>query len=160
VRSAFAEKFLGAQGGDFLRHRQIDQQVARTADFAVRVFCLAIIACVQYSIAAWKLPRTFLSDRCSIAAERLLRRVHGFDRFITGPKSERVVRTAGFAVRGSSLSTAGRWAVGGGHSVAGLMPSGPFQKSRGPQRRWSALLALGPVASQHPTIAIERSEKL
>jgi hypothetical protein len=48
------------------------KQVARTADFAVRVFSLAIIATVPYSIAVSKLRRPFLSDRYFFIAVRLL----------------------------------------------------------------------------------------
>jgi len=39
------------------------KQVARTADFAVRVSSVAIIAAVPYSAAVSKLQRAFLSDR-------------------------------------------------------------------------------------------------
>ena len=39
----------------------LDKQVARTADFAVRVFSVAIIATAPYSIAAWQ-PRFFDRD--------------------------------------------------------------------------------------------------
>src|SRR5208337_4080501 len=51
-------------------------QVARTADFAVRVFSVAIIATVPYSIAVSKLRRPFLS--AFFIAERLLRRREKF----------------------------------------------------------------------------------
>jgi hypothetical protein len=44
--------------------------VARTADFAVRVFCVAMIATVPYSIAVSKLRRPFLSDRYFFIALR------------------------------------------------------------------------------------------
>jgi hypothetical protein len=47
--------------------------VARTADFAVRVFCVAMIATVPYSIAVSKLRRPFLSDRYFFIVVRLLR---------------------------------------------------------------------------------------
>jgi hypothetical protein len=50
------------------------QQVARTAGFAVRVFCLAIIPAALYSMAVSKLRRPFLSDRYFFIAVRLLRR--------------------------------------------------------------------------------------
>jgi hypothetical protein len=53
---------------------QITQQVARTAAFAVRVFSLAIIATVPYSILVSKLRRPFLADRYFFIAVRLLRR--------------------------------------------------------------------------------------
>jgi putative transposase len=49
------------------------KQVARTADFAVRVFSVAIIATVPYPIALSKLRRPFLSDRYFFIAVRLLR---------------------------------------------------------------------------------------
>ncbi len=50
--------------------------VARTADFAVRVFSVAIIATVPYSSAVSKLRRPFLSD--FFIAVRLLRRREEF----------------------------------------------------------------------------------
>jgi hypothetical protein len=53
------------------------EQVARTArhcEWRVRVFCLAIIPTVSYSIAVSKLRRPFLSDRYLLIAVRLLRR--------------------------------------------------------------------------------------
>ena len=50
----------------------IRKQVARTAGFAVRVFSVATIATVAYSIAVSKLRRPFLSD--FFIAVRLLRR--------------------------------------------------------------------------------------
>jgi putative transposase len=53
------------------------EQVARTArhcEWRVRVFCLAIIPTVLYSIAVSKLRRPFLSDRYFFIAVRLLRR--------------------------------------------------------------------------------------
>ena len=40
----------------------ISKQVARAADLAVRVFSVAIIAAVPYSIAVSKLRRPFLPD--------------------------------------------------------------------------------------------------
>ena len=55
-----------------------NQQVARTADFAVRVFSVAIIATVPYSIAVSKLRRPFLSDRYFFIVVRLLRRREKF----------------------------------------------------------------------------------
>jgi hypothetical protein len=48
------------------------KQVARTADFAVRVF--SIIATAPYPIAVSKLRRPFLSDRYLFIVVRLLRR--------------------------------------------------------------------------------------
>jgi putative transposase len=50
------------------------QQVARTADFAVRVFSVATTAALPYSIALSKLRRPFLSDRYFFIVVRLLRR--------------------------------------------------------------------------------------
>jgi hypothetical protein len=50
-----------------------EEQVARTAGFAVRVFSVAIIATVPYSIAVSKLRRPFLSDRYFFIVVRLLR---------------------------------------------------------------------------------------
>jgi hypothetical protein len=50
------------------------EQLARTADFAVRVFSVAIVATVPYSIAVSKLRRPFLSDRYFFIVVRLLRR--------------------------------------------------------------------------------------
>jgi len=50
--------------------RGLGKQVARTAGFAVRVFSVAIIATVPYSIAVSKLRRPFLCDRCfSVAVQ-------------------------------------------------------------------------------------------
>jgi hypothetical protein len=54
------------------------QQVARTADFAVRVFSVAIIATVPHSFAVSKLRRPFLSDRYFFIVVRLLRRREKF----------------------------------------------------------------------------------
>ncbi len=54
------------------------EQVARTAGFAVRVFSVAIIATVPYSIAVSKLRRPFLSDRYFFIVVRLLRRREKF----------------------------------------------------------------------------------
>ena len=54
------------------------KQVARTADFAVRVFSVAVIATVPYSIAVSKLRRPFLSDRYFFIVVRLLRRREKF----------------------------------------------------------------------------------
>ena len=54
------------------------KQVARTADFAVRVFSVAMIATVPYSIAVSKLRRPFLSDRYFFIVVRLLRRREKF----------------------------------------------------------------------------------
>ncbi len=54
------------------------KQVARTADFAVRVFSVAIIASVPYSLAVSKLQRPFLSDRYFFIVVRLLRRREKF----------------------------------------------------------------------------------
>jgi hypothetical protein len=54
----------------------VAQQVARTADFAVRVFSVSIVATVPYSIAGSKLRRPFLSD--FLIAVRLLRRREKF----------------------------------------------------------------------------------
>src|SRR5208337_628190 len=56
----------------------LQKQVARTAGFAVRVFSVAIIASVPYSIAVWKLRRPFISDRYFFIAVRLLRRREKF----------------------------------------------------------------------------------
>jgi hypothetical protein len=58
--------------------RLIWEQVAGTADFAVRVFPVAIIATVPYSIAVSKLRRPFLSDRYFFTVVRLLRRREKF----------------------------------------------------------------------------------
>ncbi len=52
--------------------------VARTADFAVRVFSVAIIATVPYSSAVSKVRRPFLSDRYFFIVVRLLRRREEF----------------------------------------------------------------------------------
>jgi hypothetical protein len=52
----------------------VEKQVARTADFAVRVFSLAIFVTVPYSIAVSKLRRPFLSDRYFFIAVRRPRR--------------------------------------------------------------------------------------
>jgi hypothetical protein len=60
-----------------LRQRRAEQ-VARTADFAVRVFSVAIIAAAPYSIAVSKLRRPFLSDRYCFIVVRLLRRREKF----------------------------------------------------------------------------------
>ena len=49
------------------------KQVARTADFAVRVFSVAIIATVPYSIALSKLRRPLLTDRYFFIVVRLFR---------------------------------------------------------------------------------------
>ena len=68
----------------------ISKQVARTADFAVRVFSVAIIAAVPYSSAVSNLRRPFLADRYFSIVVRLFRR------------RELVARTADFAVRVSS----------------------------------------------------------
>jgi REP element-mobilizing transposase RayT len=57
---------------------RIRKQVARTADFAVRVFTIAIIATAPYSIAVSKLRRPFLSDRYFFIVVRLLRRREKF----------------------------------------------------------------------------------
>jgi len=54
------------------------KQVARTADFAVRVFSVALIATVPYLIAVSNLRRPFLSDRYFFIAVRLLRRREKF----------------------------------------------------------------------------------
>jgi hypothetical protein len=63
------------------------ERVARTADFAVRVFSVAIAAAVPYSIAVSKLRpvpsgtglrRPFLSDRYLFIVVRLLRRREKF----------------------------------------------------------------------------------
>ena len=54
------------------------KQVARTADFAVRVFSVAVIATVPYSIAVSKLRRSFLSDRYFFIVVRPLRRREKF----------------------------------------------------------------------------------
>src|SRR5271157_4288668 len=54
------------------------RQAARTADFAVRVFSVAIIATVPYSIAVSKLRRPFLSHRYFFIVVRLLRRREKF----------------------------------------------------------------------------------
>jgi hypothetical protein len=62
-----------APRADFI-NELLAQQVARTADFAVRVFSVAIIATVPSSIAVSKLRRPFLSDRYFFIAVRLLRR--------------------------------------------------------------------------------------
>ena len=53
---------------------QRNKHVARTAAFAVRVFSLATIATVPYSIAVSKLRRPFLSDRYFFISVRLLKR--------------------------------------------------------------------------------------
>jgi hypothetical protein len=53
-----------------------EEQVARTADFAVRVFSVAIIPSVPYPIAVSDLQRPFLSDFFTVA--RLLRRREKF----------------------------------------------------------------------------------
>jgi hypothetical protein len=55
-----------------------NEQVARTADFAVRVFSVAIITAVPYFIAVSKLRRPFLSDRYFFIVARLLRRREKF----------------------------------------------------------------------------------
>ena len=55
-----------------------EKQVARTADFAVRVFSVAIIATGPYSIAVSKLRCPFLSDRYFFIVVRLLRRREKF----------------------------------------------------------------------------------
>ena len=67
-----------------------EKQVARTADFAVRVFSVATIVNAPYSIAVSKLRRPFLADRYFSIVVRLLRR------------RELVARTADFAARVSS----------------------------------------------------------
>jgi REP element-mobilizing transposase RayT len=54
-----------------------EEQVARTASFAVRVFSVAVITTVPYSIAVSKLRRPFLSDRYFFIV-RLLRRREKF----------------------------------------------------------------------------------
>jgi hypothetical protein len=54
------------------------KQVARTADYAVRVFTIATIATVPYSIAVSKLRRPFLSDRYFFIVMCLLRRREEF----------------------------------------------------------------------------------
>jgi hypothetical protein len=50
------------------------EQVARTAGFAVRVFSPATFLTVLYSIAASRLRRPFLYDRCFSVAVRRPRR--------------------------------------------------------------------------------------
>jgi len=50
------------------------ERVARTAAFAVRVFSLATITTVPYSLAASKLRRPFLSDLYFFITVRLLKR--------------------------------------------------------------------------------------
>ena len=50
----------------------------RRADFAVRVFSVAIIATVPYSIAVSKVRRPFLSDRYFVIVVRLLRQREKF----------------------------------------------------------------------------------
>src|SRR5271157_5936499 len=57
---------------------QLKTTKARTADFAVRVFSVAIIATVPHSIAVSKLRRPFLSDRYFFVVVRLLRRREKF----------------------------------------------------------------------------------
>jgi putative transposase len=52
----------------------LGKQVARTADFAVRVFSVALIATVPYLIAVSNLRRPFVSDRYFFIVVRLLRR--------------------------------------------------------------------------------------
>jgi hypothetical protein len=54
------------------------RQVARTTDFAVRVFFVADIATVPYAIAVSELRRPFLSDRYFFIVARLLRRREKF----------------------------------------------------------------------------------
>ena len=54
------------------------KHVARTADFALRVFSVAVIATVPYSIAVSKLRRPSLSDRYFFTVVRLLRRRQKF----------------------------------------------------------------------------------
>ena len=70
-------------GDDFTRYEvgkaKLPEQVARTADFAVRVFSVAIIATVPYSIAVSKLRRPFLSDRYFFIVVRLLGRREKFN---------------------------------------------------------------------------------
>jgi hypothetical protein len=56
----------------FLPRPRSEQQVAWTADFAIRVFSVAITATVPYSIAVSKLRRPFLSG--FFIAVRVLRR--------------------------------------------------------------------------------------
>ena len=78
------------------------KQVARTADFAVRVFSVAVIATVPYSIAVSKLRRPFLSDRYFFIVVRLLRRREK----LTGPDFALLAR----AFNGVSM---GLWPVRG-----------------------------------------------
>jgi hypothetical protein len=61
----------------FLSFSRIEQ-VARTADFAVRVFSVAIIAAVPNSSAVSNLRRPLLSDRYFFIVVRLLRRREKF----------------------------------------------------------------------------------
>src|SRR5271157_702892 len=57
---------------------QLKTTKARTADFAVRVFSVAMIATVPHSIAVSKLRRPFLSDRYFFIVVRLLKRREKF----------------------------------------------------------------------------------
>jgi hypothetical protein len=47
---------------------RLEEQVARTADFVVRVFSVALIATVPYSIAVSKLRRPFFSIDISLSS--------------------------------------------------------------------------------------------
>jgi putative transposase len=71
---AFREFLAGKGVVVHLLPRLQQKQVARTAGFAVRVFCLPIIPTVLCSIAVSKLRPPFLSDHYFFIAVRLLRR--------------------------------------------------------------------------------------
>jgi len=61
-------------GGASIPHSGVyatSKQAARTADFAVRVFSVAIITTVPYSIAVSELRRPFLSHRYFFIAWRM-----------------------------------------------------------------------------------------
>jgi len=67
---------------------------------------------------------------------RLVIRLPGVDREIEQFDTERVARTAGFAVRGFSFARPSSRSRG---SPNRIRSGGLLRKSRGPQRRWSAL---------------------
>ena len=101
----------GAQGS--VEDPGLPPQVARTAalrpiafwrraDFAVRVFSVAIIGTVPYSIAVSKLRRPFLSDRYFFIVVRLLRRRGNSPSLISPCSRERVATVSVFLTVGFS----------------------------------------------------------
>ena len=67
-------------GGERGENGVREEQVARTAAFAVRVFSVEMIPTVPYSVAVSKLRRPFLSDRYFFIVVRLLKRREKFGR--------------------------------------------------------------------------------